>query len=166
MITYADIQKVYANERASNELQRIDDCFYYDSADLLTKIDEEHREPIRKKVYEVFERRRNKIVFAALRSGQKEPANTIPAEKRFYERILKELEDYKGILSGEENKKGEEKEQVIRDVKKVRIKFLTQLPAFIGSDMVHYGPFKEGDHAEIPMDNAQVLVDEEAGEEA
>jgi hypothetical protein len=39
-------------------------------------------------------------------------------------------------------------------------------PSIIGSDMVHYGPFKEGEVADMPLDNARVLVDEEAAEEA
>lgn len=106
-------------------------------------------------------------MFAALRSTQKEPANMVSVEKRFYERIAKELEDYRGILSGEEkgtNTACDEK-HVIEDVKKVKVRFLAQLPAFIGIDMVHYGPFKEGDMAEVPKENAQVLVYEEAAEE-
>lgn len=165
MITYADIQKVYMNERSSNELQRIDDCFYYDAAELLAKIDEEHREAIRKKFYEIFERRRNKIVFAALRSAQKEPANMVPEEKRFYAKIAKDLEDYRAILSGGEGKPKENVPSRL-DVKKTRIRFLTQFPSIIGSDMVHYGPFKEGDSADLPSDNAKILIEEGAAEEA
>lgn len=168
MITYADIQKVYMNERASNELQKMDDCFYYDASELLKKIEEEHKETIRKRVYEVFERRRNKIVFAALRSGQKEPANMVPAERKFYERIAKELEDYKSILSGDGNgRSGDGHETAAwREVKKTRIRFLTQFPSIIGSDMVHYGPFKEGDSADLPDDNAKILIEQDAAEEA
>jgi|WetSurMetagenome_2_1015567.scaffolds.fasta_scaffold03966_4 DNA replication initiation complex subunit (GINS family) len=167
MINYADIQKIYMNEKAATELQKIDDCFYYDAADLLTKIEAEHREHISKRVYEIFERRRNKIVFAALRSGQKEPANMVPAEKKFYGKLTKDLEDYKEILSGEPARENEgDKVSVNTHIKKVKVKFLIPFPSIIGSDMVHYGPFKEGDVADMPLDNAQVLVDEEAAEEA
>jgi DNA replication initiation complex subunit (GINS family) len=167
MITYADIQKIYMNEKAATELQKIDDCFYYDAADLLTKIDAEHREHISKRVYEIFERRRNKIVFAALRSGQKEPANMVPAEKKFCEKISKDLEDYKEVLSGEPSSNKEEDTTIVNaQIRKAKVRFLTQFPSIIGSDMVHYGPFKEGDIADIPRDNAKVLVEEEAAEEA
>jgi DNA replication initiation complex subunit (GINS family) len=166
MITYADIQKIYMNEKAATELQKIDDCFYYDAADLLTKIEVEHREHISKKVYEIFERRRNKLVFAALRSGQKELANMLPVEKKFYGKLAKDIEDYKEILSGEPAKESEDKTGVNTQVKKVKVKFLMPFPSIIGSDMVHYGPFKDGDVADMPLDNAKVLVDEEAAEEA
>ena len=167
MITYADIQKIHMNEKSATELQKIDDCFYYDAADLLTKIDAEHRDHISKKVYEIFERRRNKMVFAALRSGQKELANMLPAEKRFYETIAKEIEDYKDILSGEPAKDRPDNTGAANtQIKKVKVKFLTPFPSIIGSDLVHYGPFKEGDIAEMPLDNAKVLVEEEAAEEA
>jgi DNA replication initiation complex subunit (GINS family) len=166
MITYADIQKIYMNEKAATELQKIDDCFYYDAADLLTKIDAEHREHISKRVYEIFERRRNKIVFAALRSGQKEPANMVPAEKKFYGKIAKDFEDYKEILSGESAKETGDNAGVNTRIKKVRVRFLMPFPSIIGSDMVHYGPFNEGDEADMPLDNAKVLVEQEAAEEA
>jgi DNA replication initiation complex subunit (GINS family) len=166
MITYADIQKIYMNEKAATELQKIDDCFYYDAADLLTKIEVEHREHISKKIFEIFERRRNKMVFAALRSGQKELANMLPAEKKFYGKIAKDLEDYKEVLSGEQAKESEDKTGVNTQVKKVKVKFLMPFPSIIGSDMVHYGPFKDGDVADMPLDNAKVLVEEEAAEEA
>ena len=167
MITYADIQKIHMNEKAATELQKIDDCFYYDAADLLTKIDAEHREHISKKVYEIFERRRNKMVFAALRSGQKELVNMLPAEKKFYGKMAKEIEDYKEVLSGEPTKdKVDNTGAANTQIKKVKVKFLTPFPSIIGSDMVHYGPFKEGDVADMPIDNAKVLVEEEAAEEA
>ena len=167
MITYADIQKIHMNEKSATELQKIDDCFYYDAADLLTKIDAEHREHISKKVYEIFERRRNKMVYAALRSGQKELANMLPAEKIFYGKIAKEIEDYKEILSGEPAiDKADNTGAANTQIKKVKVKFLIPFPSIIGPDMVHYGPFKEGDVVDMPLDNAKVLVEEEAAEEA
>ena len=165
MISYADVQSIYRSEKAGTELQKIDDCFYYDAADLLTKIDAEHREYIKKLVEEIFERRRNKIVLAALRSGQKEPANMVPAEKTFYARIVKDINEYKGILSEPDKAKEENAGSVKAAIEKIMVRFLTQFPSIIGPDMVHYGPFKEGDTADIPADNARILIEKEAAEE-
>ena len=165
MISYADVQSIYRSEKAGTELQKIDDCFYSDTIDLLAKISEEHREYIKKLVEEIFERRRNKIVLAALRSGQKEPANMVPAEKTFYARIVKDINEYKGILSEPDKAKEENAGSVKAAIEKIMVRFLTQFPSIIGPDMVHYGPFKEGDTADIPADNARILIEKEAAEE-
>ncbi len=166
MVSYADVQSVYRSEKAGIELQKIDDCFYYDAFGLLEKIADEHREYIKKLVEEIFERRRNKIVLAALRSGHKEPANMVPAEKIFYARIMKDINEYRDILSGPDKTREEKTSAANTVLEKIRVRFLTQFPSIIGPDMVHYGPFKEGDMADIPIDNAKILIENEAAEEA
>jgi len=40
----------------------------------------------------------------------------------------------------------------------VKVRFLKEIPAIVGADMKTYGPFKEGDIAELPKENAEVLV--------
>ncbi len=166
MISYADVQSIYRSEKAGTELQKIDDCFYYDTIDLLAKIGEEHREYIKKLVEEIFERRRNKIVLAALRSGQKEPANMVPAEKAFYAVIAKDINEYRGILSEPDKAKAENAGASKVGIEKIKVRFLTQFPSIIGPDMVHYGPFREGDIADLPVDNAKILIEREAAEDA
>ncbi|EMA11587.1 hypothetical protein SAMN05443574_103325 [Haloarcula vallismortis] len=39
-----------------------------------------------------------------------------------------------------------------------RVEFLTECPEFMGTDLEVYGPFDEGDTAEVPEDNAEILV--------
>jgi len=166
MITYADVQRVYRSEKRSPTLQKIDDKFYSKISELLTGIEKEHREYIRKLVDEIFERRRNKIVINALRSPEKEPGNMIPIERAFYAELTRALAKYKErVLS--EKFKGEEEPAEIEKIKteKIKVRFLRSLPSIIGSDMVHYGPFKEGDEVELPKDNAEILIDQEIVEE-
>jgi len=43
-------------------------------------------------------------------------------------------------------------------VRYTKVRFLVSLPSFVGADMKTYGPYKEGDIAEVPSDNAHVLV--------
>jgi hypothetical protein len=40
----------------------------------------------------------------------------------------------------------------------VKVRFLKEIPSIVGADMKVYGPFKEGDIAELPKVNAEVLV--------
>jgi DNA replication initiation complex subunit (GINS family) len=43
----------------------------------------------------------------------------------------------------------------------VKIRFLKDIPAIVGADMKTYGPFKEGEIAELPKPNAEALVKQE-----
>ncbi|MFB6204239.1 MAG: hypothetical protein ABEJ75_01200 [Candidatus Nanohaloarchaea archaeon] len=38
------------------------------------------------------------------------------------------------------------------------VKIVTEVPEFMGTDLETYGPFDEGDRAEIPEENAEILV--------
>jgi DNA replication initiation complex subunit (GINS family) len=166
MVTYADIQRIYRVEKASVELQKIDEGFYMELPGLLSSIDVEHREHIKKMGYEIFERRRNKIVLAALRSSDKTPANMISTERFLYEEASKLFSLHKGLVFAEcKTKDSEENTEKKISLMKVKVRFLAQLPAIVGSDLVHYGPFNEGDTSELPIDNARVLVEREIAEE-
>jgi len=66
----------------------------------------------------------------------------------------------------------EERERLIREIerlKKVRItmvtvKFLKDMPSFVGVDGKTYGPYKTGDIASLPEANAAVLVERKVAE--
>jgi len=166
-LTYADIQRVYRLEKSTPELQKIEDDFYVQARDLLLRVDEEHREYIRKLTCEVFERRRNKIVMHALRS-EKASENMVPVERVLFSDLVKALARYRGaVFSDQKDEHGEDVPAAGKDaaVVKVKVRFLSALPSIIGSDMVHYGPFKEGDVADIPIDNARVLIEQDIVEE-
>lgn len=169
MVTYADVQGIYRSEKGSPTLQKIDDGFYSGLSQLLSGIDEEHREYIKKLAEEIFEKRRNKMVVNALRSPDKEPVNMAPVEKVFYAELTRTLAKYRGKvfsekIRDEEEKLREEEDKRIK-TEKIKVRFLHPLPSIIGSDLVHYGPFKEGDTVKLPKGNAVVLIDQEIAEE-
>ena len=169
MVTYADVQKIYRSEKGSPTLQEIDDGFYSGVLQLLSGIDEEHKEYIKKLAEEIFEKRRNKMVVNAMRSPDKEPVNMVPVEKVFYAELTRTLAKYRGKVFSEKIREEEEelREREIERMKieKIKIGFLCSMPSIIGSDLVHYGPFKEGDTVELPKDNAGILIDQEIAEE-
>jgi hypothetical protein len=39
-----------------------------------------------------------------------------------------------------------------------RIEFVSECPTFVGVDLEEYGAFEEGDKAELPEDNADIMV--------
>jgi DNA replication initiation complex subunit (GINS family) len=165
MITFADIQKIYRNEKASVELQKLDDNFYRGSLELLIKIDEVNKVFVAKMFSEIFERRRNKIIFSLLRTTEKEPVNMTSQEKIFFEMMAKTLEDYRNSLLSDGKELEAAAEKNGRTIKKTKLKFLQMLPAIIGTDMVHYGPFNENDVAELPKENAEILIEQNVAEE-
>lgn len=41
----------------------------------------------------------------------------------------------------------------------ISVEILKETPEFMGADLERYGPFEEGDKAEIPEYNAEVLIE-------
>lgn len=60
----------------------------------------------------------------------------------------------------EQEDKDEESEEDERDVDDGYniVQITSSVPEFMGTDLEAYGPFDEGDEAEIPEDNAEILV--------
>lgn len=56
-------------------------------------------------------------------------------------------------------------EEQDEDADYVEVKFLSEVPEFMGTDLESYGGFEEGDTAEIPKENAEVLVNRGSAEE-
>jgi len=165
MVTYADIQRIYRTEKALPGLQKIDDDFFEEYKKLQLSMTDEHRDYLEKLGSEIFERRKVKIILSAMRSSSKEPANMAPVEREFFCRIVKDFENYKdSVFSLGGGVATEEKKPA--STPKVRIKFLAALPAVIGTDLVHYGPFNEGEASEIPIQNAKILIAQGIAEEA
>jgi DNA replication initiation complex subunit (GINS family) len=111
-------------------------------------------ESILKVVEDIHERRMQKIVLRAMKSGggQEEIALT-GEEAALFERISKAVSDernrFNSMMGGNEKR---EEERI------KRIKILKNLPKFVGTDLKVYGPFKEGDMTELPEKEAQLLV--------
>lgn len=54
----------------------------------------------------------------------------------------------------------EEKKRDHDDVNYKLIRFIKKTPALVGIDLLNYGPFKKEDIANIPYENAKILVEE------
>lgn len=82
--------------------------------------------------------------------------------------IIKEMEKtgHEERLEGEKIKE-EIKKEVIEEKKREHdkvnyklIRFIKKTPALVGIDLLNYGPFKKEDLANIPYENAKILVEE------
>ena len=80
-------------------------------------------------------------------------------ENSFYGDILSLIDNYhnfkKDILRGKEipERKNKKKNGLV-------LRFITEIPALIGVDMKTYGPFGPEDIANLPIENAKILINQ------
>ncbi len=192
-ITYEYLRRVQAKERSSPAISELPDEFYASVQAAVEKWDRRTRERfslseakeyenILKILRDIYARREQKIVLAALRSvrGEERPPSLVPAEIEFFESVALAVnqnnsrfeslisrrasevrEDVRAFESAEKDKK-ESKEAKDRK----RIKLLADLPTFVGFDMSTYGPFKSGEMHSLPKREAELLISKKFAEEA
>jgi len=172
MITYDEIQGIYRTEKRSpNSLGKMGDNFYPEVSELLLQLDESHRSEISVIMKEILQLRQNKILRLATRTGESSPPeNMILAERELYVGIKNLLENYEGILLRREVKEKAaepaQRAETGAGIEKVKLRILRQMPSIIGSDLVHYGPFKEDEIVELPKDIAGIMLEHGIAEEA
>ena len=138
-------------------------------------------ESIQKIIKELYERRESKIIQVALISSRtsidtEEKSVMLPEEEKFYNEISKKLDYYRENilyqLSNGDAPKIEIKEKP-KDLKKPekpkktakKIKFLADIPKFIGTDLETYGPYGNQETIEIPNEIADLLIKQKKAEE-
>ncbi len=165
---YERIYNTWEKEQKQKNIQRLEDNFYIEAKKFLEDIliDENESEPVLsrliKKEYHNFSFILNDLINIRLdkilrniRVGKElNKENLTREEKILYERFKNELLP---LLSEKilplEIKEIEEKEEPF-----ILIRFLTQLPTIVGSDMKIYGPFQVEDIATLPKENAKALI--------
>lgn len=65
----------------------------------------------------------------------------------------------------EKEKQEKELENDTEDNDYVKIKIKENVPEFMGTDLETYGPFEEGDEAQVPKENAEILINRGNAEE-
>lgn len=165
MITYETIRRIEEEERVSRKLSNLPPRFVHEVIDYLEKKeaiakekdDKWEHQAARQRFQNIMELRERKIVnftLSYVRSGAA-PEGMTPEEKELFDKIVRSLEEFKG-----------QKEKVISGEKfpMKTVAFLQEIPQFVGIDMGYYGPYKSGDIATVPEDNARLLSDKGAGE--
>jgi len=104
-------------------------------------------------VEDIFNRRERKILNSALIAARTSipPENLTEEEKEFFDQVVflvkKRREQLLDIMIAREPS-----EQLGLVV------FKEEVPAFVGSDLKNYGPFRKGDIAKLPDENKEVLL--------
>ncbi len=169
-LDYSGLQSIYRSEKNSASLSSIPSDFYAQLTALIAKLEKEHTEPALKLAEDILNMRLTKILRLVSRSGDIQlPENITDLEKRTYGRIADTIKEHKSEILKIEPKKEEttcsvcepevaEETSASDEDGKTLLRILEPIPAIVGSDMCHYGPFKENDEPRIPSDTAEVLV--------
>ncbi|MBD3354491.1 hypothetical protein GF361_00720 [Candidatus Woesearchaeota archaeon] len=142
-------------------------------------------ENIRKILKDLYEKREKKIIDAAIDVSRTPSINIdtsvmLKEERLLYDNILNVLNGFRnGVLLNiqqakipeikenielkkeEEREKPDEKKEEEQNNKEDNtrsVKITHSIPRFVGPDLIEYGPFEEGEDAEVPLEVADVLI--------
>lgn len=161
-ITFDLIRRIQREEQRSPKLTKIPDNFYDAATSYISQkrqIGEDRKgvleiKSIERLIEDIFDRRERKIVTAAVNTARTniQPENMIDEEKDFFDLVAMTIR--------------QRREAKLRNLFVVEkgdkdglLVFKDDVPEFIGSDMKNYGPFKKGDIAKLPEENAKVLIE-------
>lgn len=166
-ITFELIRRIQREEQRTQKLSKLPDNFYESVNSYMdTKRNITNRKAvlelkqIERLAEDIFNRRERKVLNLALISARTNipPENLTSEEKAFFEQVLAIVKGRRSevLPSLAEKEEGEKTGLIV---------FKEETPAFVGSDMKNYGPFKKGDIAKLPDDNKKVLLDQGVAEE-
>ncbi|WEL23176.1 hypothetical protein [Candidatus Nanohalovita haloferacivicina] len=82
-----------------------------------------------------------------------------PAEEK------EEIKEVNKLAAEEETEENEEEAEEELEEGYTRVEITSEVPEFMGTDLETYGPFDQGDQADLPDDNAEILVNRGNAEE-
>jgi len=164
---------VWKKEKEIVEIQRLPKNFYAKIAAYIKKMKQENRmldkkttkaklldsefRNVKNMVGELFELRYKKVLEKTLAQETVARAALTEEEKKLYGEVLPLAEAYKAfskdILHGHLSTIEKAAKQTM-----MVLRFVQEIPALVGSDMKTYGPFEPEDIANLPPENARILI--------
>ncbi|MDH5440971.1 MAG: hypothetical protein OEZ48_02290 [Candidatus Bathyarchaeota archaeon] len=177
---YDELYEAWRKEKESEEIQALSRDFFAQLTDYISKIKEEgrmldektlrgrlllqEREKVLRLTEELVRARYGKIMLL-VSAGKIVPGTSLTEqEMSLYEKTLPSTESYLGVLESISLGRLSKVEEKAKS-KNVVVRILKEIPAIIGVDMRTYGPFRPEDVASLPVENARILIEEEAAEE-
>jgi len=178
-LTFSELRKIQKEEARSEQLTQLGDSFMLKTSDYFSQKKEIGDDREYRNAERVFEKivslREDKIVKAAkisAKSDKPAPENLLPFEQELYRELKKSFEHHREkaddrksssveTTTEEASSKEEEKETEPNEDTNdgyLTIRMTSQVPEFMGTDLESYGPFEEGEEAEVPEENAEILV--------
>jgi len=164
-ITFEFIRKIQREEMTEPKLSKIPEDFYQKARDYLEqkksiaekkndKLESLEVKNVERLLEDIFNRRETKMLNNAIITVRTDipPQNLIEDEKEFFESAVNMMRTQRERVLNLLFKKTKEN----KDFEK--IEFNEDIEEFVGIDLKKYGPFKKGDAADIPTENAKLLI--------
>lgn len=192
-LTFSDLRKIQKKEKRQEKLTELDNSFLLRVSQYLDRKkgadDREYRNA--KRVFDkIIGSRQDKIVKNAKISVKSDVKssnlNLLPREQEFFREVKQKFKSYSdeidNIIEGDsETVENIEPDDQIKKTEKKHeksggeteesteegynmVKIVSKVPEFMGTDLESYGPFEEGEEAEIPEENAEILVNRGSAE--
>jgi DNA replication factor GINS len=170
-ITFELIRKIQREEQSVSKLTKLPEGFYKNvnsyfqqKRKMADKLGSTELKNIELLASDIFNRRERKILNMVLIAARTKipPENLTEEEKVFFDALIgvvskRRKEALAELLETEPVTKQEIEEVKIEN--KMSVVFNDDMEEFVGSDLTNYGPFKKGDTAEVPSDNAKLLME-------
>ncbi len=133
--------------------------------------------------------RKQKLINKAMNVQEIKKDDLLEHENRFYDNLIAAFKGYehvKGLVLSKIEKISSDAEKApfipiespsenitsptsvrldtIKEVDYINIRFIKSCPALVGGDMVFYGPFEKDDVCALPLENANILIQDKIAE--
>ncbi|MBU0636411.1 hypothetical protein KKE06_05280 [Candidatus Micrarchaeota archaeon] len=183
-ISYDEVRRIYRLEKNTSKLVDVSEDFY----NLLNEFIKEEKQRylkslkdfsieeardfanLKKMVEEIFLLRERKILNLALlasRGGEEITVVLAVPEKKMFSAVLDLLQKQRGLLTEMFQSNVPTKEaspQKTKSLETIKIQVSKDVPAFIGTDMKEYGPYKNTQKVELPFSIAKLFLERKLGE--
>ncbi len=177
IVTFETLREVQRKEKKTEKLAELSDEFYAEAMQYFersAKNDLNEARNGRSIFDDIVDKREKKILNHALQSVRlRERADLrgmTTNEREFFSKLVDSIKEFRESVDANSGKIemkeiGKTKEEVpierenpLENPDFIKIKVLEDVPEIVGIDMNDYGPFKKGEIARLPRENAELFV--------
>ncbi|MFB6199977.1 MAG: hypothetical protein ABEJ83_03795 [Candidatus Nanohaloarchaea archaeon] len=189
-LTFSELRKIQKQEKRQDDLTELQDRFLLQVSSYLKMKKDSGDEREYRSAKRVFDKiiglRQQKIVkkarLAVKTGNTASQLNLLPREQQLFRDFKKrfkeyfnevddvlekqetELEQQKETQEQQNNEEETEEQDEDQNDGFKKVEMVSDVPEFMGTDLESYGPFEEGEEAEIPEENAEILVNRGSAE--
>ncbi len=167
VLDYDEIRRIHRLEKNSSRLVELDSSFFDELSELISVEKKNYFDSLKsfsinktraftnlkKLVEEIFLIREKKILNKALlsaKTNEKPEDKFTGEEEKFFKTILKEIKAHDALMDSIFNGNTKKSVKKVKALNMVRVKILSEIPSFVGTDMKEYGPFNKSQEVELP----------------
>lgn len=173
-LSYDEIRRIHRLEKNTSQVVEVEPEFFNELFEFLNTEKKSYLESLknfsssgqndfsnmRKMIEEIFSMRQKKIVGMALvasRTHEFSESHLAMQERELFRKIHTLLAEHNLILEGLFADPNPRQSAANPGLETLRVKIVSDIPSFVGSDMKEYGPFQKDDTVDLPLRVARLL---------